>query len=155
MGDLVAVLAPLGFFGMIGWIVHVIVDGRRRRERLKVFTEFHTRLLDRIGSTREFGEFLQTDGGTRFLETLSLEGSAPKLRILRSIQAGIVLLALGVGLLMLGRMYQWDEEGFTVMGTIALSLAVGFLASSAVSYRLSKSMGLLTVSEEPRPRQAA
>jgi hypothetical protein len=33
---------------MIGWIVHVIVDGIRRRQQLKVFTDFHSKLLERL-----------------------------------------------------------------------------------------------------------
>jgi hypothetical protein len=144
-------IAALGFFTMIGWIVYVVVDGRRRQERLKVFTEFHTRLLDRIGSAREFGEFLQTNGGSRFLDSLSMDkGGGPQTRILRYVHIGTVLLALGLGLAILGRSRLLDFDstiGFTILGTIALSLAVGFLVSSFVSHRLMKALGLMK--EEP------
>jgi hypothetical protein len=140
-------LAPLigflGFFTMVGWIVHVVVDGRRRRERLKIFTDFHSRLLDRIGSAREFGEFLQTEGGTRFLASLSVEGTGAQRGILRSVQFGVVLLALGSGFLLLGRTYVFDEGGFTIVGTIVLSIAIGFLLSAALSLVLSRRLGLL------------
>lgn len=156
MSDIAPMLVGLGFFTMVGWIVHVIVDGRRRRERIRVFTEFHARLLDRIGSAREFGEFLQTEGGARFLDSLSLEGTTPKLRILRSLQTGIVLLTFGAGCLVVGRTYQFDVEGFTILGTLTVSLSIGFIAASAVAYRLSKTMGLLTpLEEQPQPRRAA
>ena len=80
--NLAPVIAMLGLFTMVAWVVWVVVDGRRRRERLKAVTEFHQRLLDRIGSAREFGEFLQTDGGNRFVASLAVEKSSPKERIL-------------------------------------------------------------------------
>lgn len=154
MEDIAPVIAALGFFTMVGWIVFVVVDGRRRQERLKVFTEFHTRLLDRIGSAREFGEFLQTTGGTRFLESLSMEKGGPQVRILRSIQIGIVLLALGFGFLILGLMYPLNEgtEGFRILGTLTLSLGIGFLLSSLAAHRVAKSLGLMrddTIKDRP------
>src|SRR5829696_1905920 len=77
MADLAPVLIVMTIFATMGWIVHVFVDGRRRRERLKVFTEFHSRLIDRMGSAKEFAEFLQTTGGQNFLDTLSLERGHP------------------------------------------------------------------------------
>ena len=45
------IIVPSLFF-MIGWIVFVIVDGFRRRQQTRVFTEFHGKLLDRIGSAQ-------------------------------------------------------------------------------------------------------
>ncbi len=143
MGDIAPMIAGLGFFTMVGWIVYVIVEGRRRRERLKVFTDFHTRLLDRIGSAKEFGEFLQTDGGVRFLDSLSVEPSRPAERIIRAMQVGVVMLALGVALLILGRVFTHDAEGFIVSGAIFFSLGVGFLLSTGTSYYLSRKMGLV------------
>lgn len=138
-------VAALGLFTMIGWIVFVVVDGRRRQERLKVFTEFHARLLDRIGSAREFGEFLQTSGGSRFLESLSMEKGGPQTRILRSVQIGVVLVAVGIGFLTLGLMYPLNEgtEGFRIAGTLTLSFAIGFLLSAVVAHRVAKSLGLM------------
>ncbi len=143
MRDIAPMIAGLGFFTMVGWIVYVIVEGRRRRERLKVFTEFHTRLLDRIGSAKEFGEFLQTDGGVKFLDSLSVEPSRPAERIIRAMQVGVVLLALGVALLILGRVFAYDAEGFIVSGAIFFALGIGFLLSTATSYYLSRKMGLV------------
>src|SRR4030095_9025074 len=50
------IIVPSLFF-MIGYIVHVIVDGYRRRQQMRVFTEFHSKLLERLGSANEFAEF--------------------------------------------------------------------------------------------------
>lgn len=148
-------LGPLiGFFGLfalIGYIVNVVVDGSRRRQRLKLMTEFHTRLLDRIGSAREFAELLQTDGGAQFLESLSAEGPAAaggtgvQKRILFAMQVGIVALTLGIGSLVLSVWYRsgGDAEGFVALGALTLSLGIGFLLSAALSYRVSSSLGLI------------
>ena len=98
MADLAPVLIVMTIFATMGWIVHVFVDGRRRRERLKVFTEFHSRLIDRMGSAKEFAEFLQTTGGQNFLDTLSLERGHPADRIAKAVQIGIILTSVGLAL---------------------------------------------------------
>lgn len=134
------IIAP-AFFTMVGWVVYVIVDGFRRRDRLRVFTEFHSKLLDRIGSAHEFGQFLGTEGGARFLDSLSIERGAPQQRVLNAVQTGIVSLALGLAFFMLagGRR---DEEEFMVLATVATSLGVGLLLAAVVSFVLSRYMGL-------------
>jgi hypothetical protein len=136
----------LGLFTMIGWMTHVIVDGRRRRERLKVFTDFHAKLIDRLGSAREFGDFLQSDGGQRFLATLSTEKGGPQVGIMRSMHTGVIMLALSIGLLSLTSVGIWGAEGrafVLVLGVIVLSLAIGFLLSAGVSWRLARALGVM------------
>lgn len=135
----------LGFFALLAFVTHAIVDGRRRRERLKVVTEFHNRLLDKIGSASDLTEFFDSDGGTRFLNTMGEDRGAagPKQRLLSSLQYGLVLTVLGAGMLGLGRMYAIEEGGFTILGIIIGSIGVGFLLSTAASYRLAGSLGLL------------
>jgi hypothetical protein len=126
-------------------VVWVIVDGRRRRERLKVFTEFHGRLLERIGSAREFGEFLETDGGRNFLDSLSIEHGGPKLGIVRSVHTGVILTVLGLGLLIVSitLLYNEAEQGFRIAGVIVLSLGIGFLGAAVASYRVTGALDLL------------
>ena len=135
-------ITMLGFFAACAWVVHIIVDGRRRRERLKIFTEFHGRLLDRIGSAKEFGEFLTTDGGVRFLDSLSIESGGAHVRILNAVQSGIVLVILGVSLFIAGGGLP-DESPFKIICTIITALGVGLLLSAAASFVLSRRLGLL------------
>lgn len=141
------VIVLLGAAVMIGWIVHVVVDGFRRRQQLKVLTEFHSKLLDRIGTAREFGEFFNSEAGNRFLESLSSnEAGAPHLRILRSMQSGLVLLALGLGLrlMLLERMFSEDAtDSLIVLATAATAIGFALLVSTALSYVLSKRLGLI------------
>ncbi len=140
---LAPLLGFLGLFALVAWIAYVANESNRRSRRLKAVSEFQTRLLDRIGSAKEFGDILQSEGGVRLLESLSLEEPAPThARIVRSTQVGVVLLALGVGLLLLHLAFP-NDAGFVVTGALALSLGIGFLLSSLLAYRLSRSLGLL------------
>jgi hypothetical protein len=143
---IVPMVVSLGFFGLIGWITHVIVDGRRRRERMKVFTAFHEKLIDRLGSAREFGEFLQSDGGRRFLDTLSMERGGPQVGIMRSAHIGVIMLVLSIGLLSLTALQVLPSEGrafLIIVGVIVLSLSIGFLLSAALSWRLARALGVV------------
>jgi hypothetical protein len=148
MDDMRPVLVVMTIFATMGWIVHVLVDGRRRRERLKVFTEFHSRLIDRMGSAKEFAEFLQTSGGQSFLDTLSLERGHPADRIAKSVQAGIILTCVGLALfLAIGRVASEIEGGYYVLASIILSLGIGFMLSAVSSFALARTFGLLHKAE--------
>ena len=132
-------------FGTIGFIVWVTVNAWQRRQQLKLLTDFNSRLLERIGSVKDFSEFLQTDGGAKFMERVTAGGTPPDVRmtIIRTVQTGLVLSALGTGLLLLAWMLSarvGHSDVFTVAGVIALSLGVGFLLSGGASYRLASGM---------------
>jgi hypothetical protein len=148
MGDMIPVFIVMTIFATMGWIVHVFVDGRRRRERLKVFTEFHSRLIDRMGSAKEFAEFLQTTGGQNFLDTLSLERGHPADRIARAVQVGVILTSVGLALfLSMDRVATEIEGGYYVLAAIILSLGIGFMLSAVSSYALARTFGLLHKAE--------
>jgi hypothetical protein len=134
-------------FATIGFIVWVAINGWQRRQQVKVLTDFNSRLLERIGSVKDFSEFLHTEGGAKFMDRVTAGGTPMDIRmsILRAVQTGLVLLALGAGLLLLAwilraRFPYGDSELFTITGVIALSLGVGFLLSGGASYRLASGM---------------
>jgi hypothetical protein len=133
-------------FSTIGFVVWVAINGWHRRQQVRLLMDFNTRLLERIGSVKDFSEFLQTDSGAKFMDRITAGGTPPDIRlmILRAVQTGLVLLALGSGLLSLSWMlrsrFPYDSEIFTIVGVIALSLGVGFLLSGGASYRLASGM---------------
>ena len=147
------IIVPAMFF-MLGFIVYTIVDGSRRRQQVKALTEFHARLLDRLGSAKEFAEFFTSDAGTRFMESMSSrEGGAPHLRILRSLQTGLVLLALGVGFFIMLDQRNFSIEaadGLMVMATAATAIGLALVVSTGASYALSRRMGII---EPPQARR--
>jgi hypothetical protein len=137
------------FFFMVGYIVWVWVSAAQRKARLKLVTEFNSRLLDRLGSVKDFSEFLQTEAGARFMQDLTSEPitSGPHERILRTAQFAAVLICLGFGLLLLSFFFPTfsdsSHNSFTALGVISLSLGIGFGASAGASYRLAGMLGLL------------
>jgi hypothetical protein len=146
-------------FAAIGFIFWIGSDSRRRRLIAKAQADLQMKLLDRIGSGRELVEFSQSEGGQRFLESLGLEGNNKGMgisismgKILNSIQRGVILSLLGLGLLFVGWKFQFEHHVFSILGVLALSLGLGFLISSAISYRLSKGMGLIPQVESPNAR---
>jgi hypothetical protein len=145
------------FFLLIGFCISVLANAWQRRLRIRLMSEVNNKLLDRIGSVKDFNDFLETEGGTRFLDSLTVERetSRPQDSIFRAIQFGIVLLTLGLGFLVLGWYFAArygatgdDFEVLTVVGVIAGSLGLGFLISAAASFRLAKTLGVL---ERPTP----
>jgi len=139
----IPMVVSVGFFSLIAWIVFVIADGRRRREQLKVTSEFHTKILEKMGSTAEFGAFLETDGGRRFMKSLTVEGPSAKTRMLGATQTGIVCTSIGVAMLILGGIFYYLRDGLWVMGGIITACGIGFIVSTLASYRLSKTLGLI------------
>lgn len=140
------------FFFMVGFIVWTTVSAVQRRQRMRMLMDFNSRLIDRLGSVNDFGEFAKTEAGSKFLSSVMADAPLirPGERILRAIQSGIVLIALGVGLLALSWYFPTAADAHDTslaVGVIVLSLGIGFLLSSAASYRVSASLGLLGASQ--------
>jgi hypothetical protein len=143
-------------FGSLIWVVYLIVSAVRARQRARLSTEFHAKLLERIGSARELGELLNTEGGRNLLETLVVDQTpAPQQRILRAAQAGTVLVTVGIGIL-LARIFatrDWPPEvaaGLSMIATVVVATGTGLLASAKVSHSISKRLGLLDPAASPR-----
>ena len=69
---------------------------------------------------------------------------APFGRILWSVQAGVVLASLGIGLRYAqGHVPEEIVPAFTVLGVIVMSLGFGAVMSAVVAYVLSSRLGLL------------
>ena len=133
----VAVLTPFGLFallGLIGWLLF-----RRGQMQTQARMEFHKQLLEKFTSGREFSEFLESKGSQRLLEGLWSSKVNAKERILQSTRWGVVLTALGAG----GLGVSWWEDSLLIPGVLATALGAGFLISTAISYRLSRNLGLL------------
>lgn len=128
-------LVPLGMFAMVAFVVYVKVEAGRRRHLQA--TEFHSRILEKMGSAREFGEFLGTEAGSRFLQAMSTETPQSADRILRAVHVGIVTLALGVALLIVGKLRSADGSDNAFWGgVIVTAIGIGTLLSAAISFRL-------------------
>jgi len=145
-------IIPPAFFFMVGFIVWTAVNASHRRQRLRMMMDLNSRLIDRLGSVADFGEFAKSEAGTKLFNSVMADAPLirPGERILRAIQGGIVQIVLGVGLLSLSWYFQGEpdaRDAFMGVGVIVLSLGIGFLLSSAASYRVSASLGLLPATQ--------
>jgi hypothetical protein len=129
---ILALLVPFAFFATIILIFWLLL--RQRQSRTQARAEFHKQLLDKFSSGREFAEFLESKGSQRFLEELWSRSVGPRDRVLTAMRNGIVLAVLGLGMLAMSL----TRRGFVVPAVLVLALGVGFLISTAISYRLSK-----------------
>jgi hypothetical protein len=144
-----------------GELVYSVASLIRRWHQQRTLQQFQAKLLDRIGSVSELGAFLNTESGSRFLKQLTTvnEAGGPHIRILRAVESGAVLATLGIGLYLYGWMTPTIPgevtNGINALATIFFGIGAGFLGSAALSYRLSKQMGLLSSDEQPRNEPAA
>ena len=129
------------------------LEHRRWRRQIQVQTDVHTKLLDRMTNNQELLAYIETTAGRRFLEApiplVAAQGMAaslaPVARILWSVQIGVVVVAAGVGF-WVARASVDDVDlasVFQVMGSLAISVGVGFVVSAILSWALSQRMGLL------------
>jgi hypothetical protein len=148
------VLMFWGFLMAIGWVVWVVSGTFRRARAARLQADVQGKLLDKFGSSRELLDYLHTTQGQRFLDFVVTERANPYSRILASAQAGVIMTLLGGALLMLQRMATVQEaaDALLVFGTLVLTLGIGFLASGALSFILSRSWGLLEARPESPSR---
>ena len=137
-----SVLGPLGIVAAIGWIVWIITTNRRRQAVAQTQAEMQAKLLDKLSASQDLAEFLKTEGGQRLLDTAGSDPSGPYVRILGSIQAGLVLTLLGIAMVFVSGGLGETQQAIKLFGTMATAVGLGFLISSGISYALSKSWGL-------------
>jgi len=144
-------IAFLVITGILVWVIRTIIASRRWTKVSKAQFEVHSKLLDRFTSNEDLLAYMQTSAGRRFLEAAPVRlpdeprsVAAPLSRILWSVQAGVVLLLTGIGLLYVSSTFI-DEpaELFRVIGVVALALGGGFIVSAGAAYALSRRLGLL------------
>jgi hypothetical protein len=140
------IIVPSAFL-LVAYVFYVIANAFTRRQQLRSTTEFQTKLLDRTASMGEFSEFLNTDGGKKFLNTVGSEsGGMAHQRVLRAFQSGIVMLCLGIGIFLYlsgARADRDTYESLGFVGTVSAAVGLGLLISGYVSLRLSRRMGLI------------
>ncbi|MGH9453493.1 MAG: hypothetical protein ACRD2O_05940 [Terriglobia bacterium] len=155
---LVAALAIL-------WIFRIVLTNRRWNRIAKVQADTHAKLLEKFSSGQELMGYIQSEPGKRFLESAPIAVdiderprlSAPLGRILWSLQVGLILALAGIGLLCIRNRVPEGVEPLLVFGTLGLTLGIGFVLSAAVSFGLTKHLGLMQVQpvSPARPGQSA
>lgn len=140
--------------GTLGWLIRSGIEYRRWTRAVKIQTEAHTKIVDRLQSNEDLLAYMNSPAGQRFLsaspiapaavEHLAMPLNAPINRILWSVQAGVVLAVAGAGL-WVARAGVFDEaaQAMQVFAILVMSLGLGFVLSALASYALSRQLGLV------------
>jgi hypothetical protein len=157
MGGIAAFTAFSLGVGLLVWLVRTALDYRRWKQLARVQTEVHTKLLDRFTASDDLLAYIKSPAGSKFLESspITLDAgprslSAPLGRILWSVQGGVVLIAVGVGMEVVSRQVMTGDEGepLQALAVLAMALGLGFLISAALSFFLSRRLGLIETPPE-------
>ena len=128
---LIPVVAISGSFIMVVAIVWFVSRARQRTAQYRA--EVQMKIIERFGTAAEFTQFLESPTGQQFLNE---PRRSARERALGGIRAGIILLFIGFGCA-LGYFAERDHDLF-VPAFILSGLGIGFLISSAISWRLAK-----------------
>jgi hypothetical protein len=151
VSDMVPASVFICFLLAFLWVLRTLLENRRWNRSFKMHEDIQTKLIERFASGQDFSAYLQSDAGRRLLEwtppvqdTTSRGLPNPLGRIFWSLQAGLVLLLVGFGLLLLrGQMAESNVPALLVFGTLGVTLGAGFMLAAVVSYGLSKHLGLI------------
>jgi hypothetical protein len=141
----------------VTWIVRSLIDYRRWARTMKIQTDIHSRLMDRLTSSEDLLAYIQSPAGRRLLEfaplVLGTGTAGPTLsRILWSVQAGLVMGLAGVGLnYASGHIAVEAAQPFFVLGVLGIAVGGGFILSALASYFIARNMGLVHGTSETPP----
>jgi hypothetical protein len=144
-------IVGIAFLYTIGAVVSGVLESRHRALAIRSRTDLLNRILDKFGSSRDFIELSESPGGKRLLEALGSEPNGVGGKILTAVQRGVVLTVVGIGVLLLSLTITENavEEFIRIAGVVLFALGIGYLGSSALSYRMARSIGLLASHGEP------
>lgn len=147
----IVILLVCAFFAAVGgWFIRTIIEQKRWNRLSKQQAEVHSKILDRFSNSEELLRYIQSPAGTKFLESAPIpvreapvRPSSPVSRVILSVQIGVIVAVLALGLLLLGVVFEGESaEGFLALGVVAFCVGGGFIGSAVVSLILSRKLGL-------------
>jgi hypothetical protein len=129
--------AWIAFAALFPVVLYLLFSGYQTRQRMSV----RKAVIDKFSSAADFAAFLQSPAGQKFITDLSSSDS-PARTVIGAIQKGIILVLLGGGVWWAGATLESEAEVATI-GVLLLCVGAGLLISAGISYRLSKSWGLM------------
>jgi hypothetical protein len=133
-------------------LIRTLIDQRRWTRATRLQMEMQNKLVDRFGASTELLAYLQSPTGRELVSVYAPANAAPAprvevpvARIFWPLQAGIVVAAGGLGLLIVGSRLSLDEVARPIwgIGILALAVGAGLVVSAATSFFLSQKLGLL------------
>jgi hypothetical protein len=148
-------LVPLMAFacGIIAIILlaRMFIENRRWGRIFKMQSDVHGRLIERFTNNQELAAYMETEAGRKFLEAAPIPVEFDQrqrvpsavARVLTPLQAGIVMVLLGIGLLLLRHAGPDMDTPMLFFGTVVLMPGIGFIISAGVSWFLAARLGLM------------
>jgi len=151
MRTLTSLLVFVGVLSALIWLIRVLLENRRWSRTFKLQAEVHGKLIDKFGSNQELLAYMNTAPGKRFLEAAPIPVDferdqrlpSPVARVLTSLQLGVVLIVLDLGVLFLRHRVPLGPFPLLVIGTLGLMLGLGLVVSAGITWLLARRLGLL------------
>ncbi len=151
LGDLAPMLVFVGVLATLIWLIRILLENRRWGRIFGLQTEVHNKLIEKFANNQDLLAYMDTEAGKRFLEAAPIpvnfeaDQRMPNTvsRVLISLQIGIVLSLLGVGLIVLRSSLTRDAESLLVLGVVALMPGLGFIISAVITWILAGRFGLM------------
>jgi hypothetical protein len=132
-------------------LLRTAAEHRRWQRASKAQADLNNKLIERFAASNELLAYLDSPHGQALTASLSSGAvpargvDAPIGRIFGSLQAGSVLVFAGVGMLFISSELDLSPvtEGIFAIGIVVMTIGVGLLVSSAVSFALSRKLGLV------------
>jgi hypothetical protein len=140
------------------WLIRMLLENRRWSRIFRLQTEVHTKLIDRFGSNQELLTYMDTEAGKRFLEAAPIPVDFDRdqqrfpnavARVILSLQIGVVLSLLGIGLLLLRHSIADMAAPLLVLGIVILMPGLGFILSAGITWILASRLGLMPGASQP------
>lgn len=136
------------------WLIRTLLDHRRWRRVSEIQTSIYNKLLDRFTSHEDLLRYVQSAAGRDFIQSAmapittgaAAPVAAPVNRILWSLQAGLILFAMGLGVqIVSSRLHEDVATSVSTMGVLGICAGLGFAASAVVAWIVSRRLGILPV----------
>jgi hypothetical protein len=149
--DLIPLLAFACGLVAIILLARMFIENRRWSRIFKMQSDVHGRLIERFTSNQELAVYMQSEAGRKFLEAAPIPVAFDQhqrvpsaiARVLTPLQAGIVMVLLGLGLLSLQQAGPDTQIPMRILGTLVLAPGIGFIISAGVSWFLAQRLGLM------------
>ena len=117
--------------------------GKVRRDRH--MAEIQNKLLDRLGTAPDVMTYVSSDSYRRLFEAAPTGRNEYVSRILNGLQAGLVLLLVGVAMYMMSGSAPEpkDMHGMRVLASILTAVGMGLVISTAWSQQMLRRWGLI------------
>jgi hypothetical protein len=137
----------LGMIFFWAWVVYAIMEWRKTKYK----NETQNKIIEKFNNVSDLNAFLQSEGGNKFLNRLSINGKDIRQKILSSMTKGVIILFLGIAIFVMGSSLTdayAEVRGISALGIIITFLGLGFLVSTFISYLLSKKWGIFDSKEK-------